>query len=30
LLVLALNVVGDAFNTALNPKTRSAYFDKAV
>ncbi len=30
LLVLALNVVGDAFNTALNPKSRSAYFDKAV
>ncbi|MBA3770062.1 MAG: ABC transporter permease [Blastocatellia bacterium] len=30
LLVLALNVVGDAVNTSLNPKTRSAYFDKAV
>ncbi len=30
LLVLALTVVGDAVNTSLNPKTRSAYFDKAV
>jgi len=29
-LVLALNVVGDALNSALNPKTRSAYIDKAV
>jgi peptide/nickel transport system permease protein len=29
-LVLALNVVGDALNTALNPKARSAYIDKAV
>jgi peptide/nickel transport system permease protein len=29
-LVLALNVVGDALNTALNPKVRSAYIDKAV
>jgi len=26
-LVLAVNVVGDALNTALNPKTRSAYID---
>ncbi len=24
-LVLALNIVGDALNSALNPKTRSAY-----
>ena len=30
LLVLALNVVGDAVNTSLNPKARSAYFDKPV
>ncbi len=29
-LVLALNVVGDALNSALNPKTHSAYIDKAV
>ncbi len=29
-LVLSLNVVGDALNTALNPKSRSAYIDKAV
>ncbi len=29
-LVLSINVVGDALNTALNPKTRSAYIDKAV
>ncbi len=29
-LVLALNIVGDALNSALNPKTRSAYIDKAV
>jgi len=29
-LVLSLNVVGDALNSALNPKTRSAYIDKAV
>jgi peptide/nickel transport system permease protein len=29
-LVLALNVVGDAVNTSLNPKARSAYFEKAV
>ncbi len=29
-LVLALNVVGDALSSALNPKTRSAYIDKAV
>jgi peptide/nickel transport system permease protein len=29
-LVLALNVVGDWLNSALNPKTRSAYIDKAI
>ncbi|MFN2392755.1 MAG: ABC transporter permease [Pyrinomonadaceae bacterium] len=29
-LVLALNIVGDALNSALNPKTRSAYLDKPV
>ena len=29
-LVLALNVVGDALNAALNPKARAAHFDKAV
>ena len=29
-LVLALNIVGDALNSALNPKARSAYIDKAV
>ncbi|MEO6050293.1 MAG: ABC transporter permease [Pyrinomonadaceae bacterium] len=29
-LVLALNVVADALNSALNPKTRYAYIDKAV
>ena len=29
-LVLSLNVVGDALNSALNPKTRSAYIDTAV
>ncbi|CAN5824957.1 ABC transporter permease [soil metagenome] len=29
-LVLALNVVGDELKSALNPKTRSAYIDKAV
>jgi len=29
-LVLALNVVGDALNVALNPKSRSAYIDKAI
>ena len=29
-LVLALNVVGDWLNSVLNPKTRSAYIDKAV
>jgi len=29
-LVLALNVVGDALNVALNPKARSAYIDKSV
>jgi len=29
-LVLSLNIVGDALNSALNPKTRSAYIDKAV
>lgn len=29
-LVLSLNVVGDALNSALNPKTRSAHIDKAV
>jgi peptide/nickel transport system permease protein len=29
-LVLSLNIVGDALNSALNPKTRVAYFDKAV
>jgi ABC-type dipeptide/oligopeptide/nickel transport system permease subunit len=28
--VLALNIVGDSLNSALNPKTRSAYIDKAV
>ncbi len=30
LLVLALNIVGDALNSALNPKARSAYIDKAI
>ena len=29
-LVLALNIVGDALNVALNPKARAAHFDKAV
>ena len=29
-LVLALNIVGDALNVALNPKVRAAHFDKAV
>lgn len=29
-LVLALNVVGDALNSALDPKTRHAFIDKAV
>ena len=29
-LVLALNVVGDALNVALNPKSASVYADKAV
>lgn len=29
-LVLALNIVGDALNSALNPKTRGANLDKAV
>jgi peptide/nickel transport system permease protein len=29
-LVLALNVVGDWLNSALNPKTRFSYIDKAV
>ncbi len=29
-LVLALNIVGDALNVALNPKARSAYFNKSV
>jgi len=29
-LVLALNIVGDALNSALNPKARAAHFDKAV
>ena len=30
LLVLSINIVGDAFNVALNPKARSAYFNKSV
>ena len=30
MLVLALNVVGDAVNVALNPKTRSASIDRLV
>jgi len=29
-LVLAINVVGDALNAALDPRSRSAYIDKAV
>jgi peptide/nickel transport system permease protein len=29
-LVLALNIVGDWLNSALNPKTRAAYIDKTV
>ena len=29
-LVLALNVVGDALNAALNPRSRSIYLDKTV
>lgn len=30
LVVLSINILGDALNTALNPKTRAAYIDKAV
>jgi peptide/nickel transport system permease protein len=30
LLVIALNVVGDALNVVLNPKAQAAYVDKAV
>ena len=30
LLVLSINIVGDAFNVALNPKAKSAYFNKSV
>ena len=29
-LVLSLNVVGDWLNSALNPKSRSVYIDKAI
>jgi peptide/nickel transport system permease protein len=29
-LVLSLNIIGDALNSALNPKTRGANIDKAV
>lgn len=29
-LVLALNIVGDSLNSALNPKTHSVYIDKAI
>jgi peptide/nickel transport system permease protein len=30
LLVLAINIIGDALNIALNPKARAAYIDKSV
>ena len=30
LLVLSVNILGDALNTALNPKTHPAYIDKVV
>ena len=30
LLVLSINILGDALNTALNPKTHPAYIDKVV
>ncbi|MBA3441688.1 MAG: ABC transporter permease, partial [Pyrinomonadaceae bacterium] len=30
LLVLAINIVGDALNVALDPKARAAHLDKAV
>ena len=30
LLVLSINIIGDALNVALNPKTRAVYLDKSI